>query len=164
MYTIPYTTNIYQNKGYKQPRWLRDQLAQDARDAFVQFAQNGELQRRDYKLAYITVFGTKPTEEELDHLFEYNNTMCELKFFETIRHRIESISENEYLRDIFDAFDIHCRGFLTLEDVEAAFGKIAQAVPFKTISTVFSEFDENDNGYITFHQFQTLMKYGLNNQ
>nr|XP_040130752.1 EF-hand calcium-binding domain-containing protein 11 isoform X4 [Ictidomys tridecemlineatus] len=60
------------------------------------------------------------------------------EFLNIIRKKKEVQLYHNEIRHIFTAFDIHYRGFLTLEDFQRAFRLVAPKLPERTVLEVFS--------------------------
>ncbi|KAJ7990979.1 hypothetical protein DPEC_G00292480 [Dallia pectoralis] len=105
--------------------------------------QKGFLSREDLKTAVVMLFGYKPSKSETDALMgpaqETNSPGLSVEMFVSLMGRKLS-SEDQYLktRHIFNALDVHCRGFLKLEDYIGAFGKVAPLLPQRTVLEAFS--------------------------
>nr|XP_040130750.1 EF-hand calcium-binding domain-containing protein 11 isoform X3 [Ictidomys tridecemlineatus] len=59
------------------------------------------------------------------------------EFLNIIRKKKEVQLYHNEIRHIFTAFDIHYRGFLTLEDFQRAFRLVAPKLPERTVLEVF---------------------------
>ncbi|XP_030414807.1 EF-hand calcium-binding domain-containing protein 11 [Gopherus evgoodei] len=66
------------------------------------------------------------------------------------------------IRQIFTAFDMQYRGFLTLEDFKRAFNSIAPKLPERIIVEAFREVDQDSDGHVSFKEFESAMNYGQN--
>ncbi|XP_051885703.1 EF-hand calcium-binding domain-containing protein 11 isoform X2 [Pristis pectinata] len=105
--------------------------------------QKGYLSREDLKVAVVTMFGYKPSKMETDMLLasvlenhlpglpldQFTNIMC---------RKLAAMDRYEEARQIFSAFDVHCRSFLTVEDFKRAFAKVAPHLPDQTVLEAFS--------------------------
>ncbi|XP_074765277.1 EF-hand calcium-binding domain-containing protein 11 [Athene noctua] len=63
-------------------------------------------------------------------------------------------------RQIFTAFDVQDRGFLTFEDFKRAFNSVSPKLPEKIRVEVFGQVDQDSDGCISFKEFESAMKYG----
>nr|XP_040130749.1 EF-hand calcium-binding domain-containing protein 11 isoform X1 [Ictidomys tridecemlineatus] len=61
------------------------------------------------------------------------------EFLNIIRKKKEVQLYHNEIRHIFTAFDIHYRGFLTLEDFQRAFRLVAPKLPERTVLEVFRD-------------------------
>ncbi|KAJ8341246.1 hypothetical protein SKAU_G00335370 [Synaphobranchus kaupii] len=66
-------------------------------------------------------------------------------------------------RHIFNAFDVHCRGFLTVEDFKKAFSRVAPRLPRRTAQEAFREVDRDSDGHVSFKDFEHAINYGQDN-
>ena len=60
---------------------------------------------------------------------------------------------------MFLSFDVHCRGFVTLEDCKAAFQSVAPHVSQEVLEGFFAEVDSNSDGRVTYRDFELMMKH-----
>ncbi|XP_057199942.1 EF-hand calcium-binding domain-containing protein 11 isoform X1 [Triplophysa rosa] len=109
--------------------------------------RKGYLSREDLKIAVVMLFGYKPSKSETDLLMESGSVKdcpgVPLHQFTTLTGRKMS-SEDPYekMRQIFSAFDVHCRGFLKLEDFKSAFKRVAPHLPERTVLEAFRQFSD----------------------
>ena len=68
--------------------------------------------------------------------------------------------EDDTIRQMYAAFDVGCRGFLTLPDVVAVFSEVAPWVPLHTIESCFRVADRNSDGRVGFAEFARTMAEG----
>ncbi|XP_072895475.1 EF-hand calcium-binding domain-containing protein 11 isoform X2 [Hemitrygon akajei] len=105
--------------------------------------QKGYLTREDLKVAVVMMFGYKPSKVETDILLasvqekhlpglppdQFTSLMC---------RKLAALDRYEEARQIFSAFDVHCRNFLTVEDFKRAFAKVTPHLPDQTVLEAFS--------------------------
>ncbi|XP_012495869.1 PREDICTED: EF-hand calcium-binding domain-containing protein 11 [Propithecus coquereli] len=124
----------------------------------------GYLSREDFKVAVVMLFGYKPSKIEVDSLMSSINPSASgislEGFLNIIRKKKEAQLYRNEIRHIFTAFDVHYRGFLTLEDFKKAFRQVAPKLPERTILEVFREVDQDSDGHVSFRDFEYAMKYG----
>ncbi|KAM7109340.1 LOW QUALITY PROTEIN: EF-hand calcium-binding domain-containing protein 11 [Ciconia maguari] len=63
-------------------------------------------------------------------------------------------------RQIFTAFDVQDRGFLTFEDFKKAFNSVSPKLSERIIVEAFREVDQDSDGCMSFKEFESAMKYG----
>ncbi|XP_045418107.1 EF-hand calcium-binding domain-containing protein 11 isoform X2 [Lemur catta] len=101
----------------------------------------GYLSREDFKVAVVMLFGYKPSKIEVDSLMSSINPSTSgillEGFLNIVRKKKEAQLYRNEIRHIFTAFDVHYRGFLTLEDFKKAFRQVAPKLPERTILEVF---------------------------
>ncbi|XP_046900959.1 EF-hand calcium-binding domain-containing protein 11 isoform X1 [Hypomesus transpacificus] len=128
----------------------------------------GYLSREDMKVAVVMLFGYKPSKSETTILMSQdqaaNSPGVSLERFVPLMGRKLS-GEDPYdkTRQIFNAFDIHCRGFLKLEDFQTAFKQVAPALPERTALEAFRYVDQDCDGHVSFKDFECVINYGLAN-
>ncbi|XP_033622650.1 EF-hand calcium-binding domain-containing protein 11 isoform X2 [Fukomys damarensis] len=103
----------------------------------------GYLSREDFKVAVVMLFGYKPSKIEADSVMSSRNPNTSGivlgEFLNIIRKKKEAQLYRNEIRQIFTAFDVHYRGYLTLEDFKKAFRQVAPRLPERTVLEVFSE-------------------------
>nr|XP_028573694.1 EF-hand calcium-binding domain-containing protein 11 isoform X5 [Podarcis muralis] len=93
----------------------------------------GYLNREDYKVAVVMLFGYKPSKVEVDSV-------------------MASVKQNQ-----------SGRGYLSLEDFRKAFSVVAPKLPERTVVEAFREVDQDSDGHISFKDFESAMNYGQDN-
>ncbi|KAL0969831.1 hypothetical protein UPYG_G00232850 [Umbra pygmaea] len=126
----------------------------------------GYLTREDLKMAVVMLFGYKPSKSETNMLMgqDQDSIGVSMEMFVSLMGRKLS-SEDQYLktRQIFNAFDGHCRGFLKLEDYRAAFSKVAPRLPQRTVLDAFRLTDQDGDDHVSFKDFERVISYGQAN-
>nr|XP_042116973.1 EF-hand calcium-binding domain-containing protein 11 isoform X2 [Peromyscus maniculatus bairdii] len=101
----------------------------------------GYLSREDFKVAIVMLFGYKPSKIEADSVMSAvnpNTSGISLEgFLNVVKRKKEAQLYRSEIRHIFTAFDMHYRGFLTLEDFNRAFSRVAPKLPARTVLEVF---------------------------
>ena len=101
----------------------------------------GYLSREDFKVAIVMLFGYKPSKIEADAVMSSvnpNTSGVSLEgFLSAVKRKKEARLYRNEIRQIFTAFDVHYRGFLTLEDFKRAFSRVAPKLPARTVLEVF---------------------------
>ncbi|XP_043930629.1 EF-hand calcium-binding domain-containing protein 11 isoform X2 [Protopterus annectens] len=105
------------------------------------------LTREDLKVAVTMLFGYKPSKVETDTMMSpvllcNSPGMTVDDFINAMSIKMAAQDRNEEIRQIFSAFDLHCRGFLNFEDFRKAFHCVAPHLPEQTIIEAFSHPDE----------------------
>ncbi|XP_066468243.1 EF-hand calcium-binding domain-containing protein 11 [Tiliqua scincoides] len=127
----------------------------------------GYLNREDYKVAVVMLFGYKPSKMEVDSVMA------------SVKQNQSGISREDFLnlmstkkaahlyhceaRQLFTAFDRQCKGFLSLEDFKKAFSVVAPKLPERIIVEAFREVDQDSDGHISFKEFESAVSYGQEN-
>ncbi|XP_069884680.1 uncharacterized protein [Dipodomys merriami] len=87
------------------------------------------------------LFGYKPSKIEADSVMSSINPSTSglslEEFVNIVRKKKEAQLYRNEIRHIFTAFDVHYRGFLTLEDFQKAFRQVAPRLPERTVIEVF---------------------------
>ncbi|XP_021035101.1 EF-hand calcium-binding domain-containing protein 11 isoform X1 [Mus caroli] len=124
----------------------------------------GYLSREDFKVAIVMLFGYKPSKIEADAVMSSvnpNTSGVSLEgFLSAVKRKKEARLYRNEIRQIFTAFDVHYRGFLTLEDFKRAFSRVAPKLPARTVLEVFREADQDSDGHVSFRDFEYAMNHG----
>ncbi|XP_076979421.1 EF-hand calcium-binding domain-containing protein 11 isoform X3 [Tamandua tetradactyla] len=103
--------------------------------------KKGYLSREDFKVAIVMLFGYKPSKIEVDSVMSSINQNTSGIFLEEFLNVVRKKKEAQLcwseIKHIFTAFDMHYRGFLTLEDFQKAFKQVAPKLPERIIIEVF---------------------------
>ncbi|XP_053459850.1 EF-hand calcium-binding domain-containing protein 11 isoform X2 [Nycticebus coucang] len=126
----------------------------------------GYLSREDFKVAVVMLFGYKPSKIEVDSVMSSINPSTSgillEGFLNIVRKKKDAQVYRNEIRHIFTTFDVHYRGFLTLEDFKKAFREVAPKLPERTVLEVFREVDQDSDGHVSFRDFEYAMNYGQN--
>ncbi|XP_034957807.1 EF-hand calcium-binding domain-containing protein 11 isoform X2 [Zootoca vivipara] len=127
----------------------------------------GYLNREDYKVAVVMLFGYKPSKVEVDSVMasvKQNQSGVSLEeFLNLMRTKKASHFYQSEVRQLFTAFDRQCKGYLSLEDFRKAFSVVAPKLPERTVVEAFREVDQDSDGHISFKDFESAMNYGQDN-
>ncbi|XP_053538937.1 EF-hand calcium-binding domain-containing protein 11 isoform X2 [Ictalurus punctatus] len=130
--------------------------------------KKGYLSREDVKVAVVMLFGYKPSKSETSMLMEAGAVpTCPgvplEQFVSLMGRKLSAGDPYEKTRQIFSAFDLHCRGFLKLEDFRSVFARVAPRLPERTVLEAFRHVDHDSDGHISFKDFEDVIGYGLAN-
>ncbi|XP_026782010.3 EF-hand calcium-binding domain-containing protein 11 isoform X1 [Pangasianodon hypophthalmus] len=136
------------------------------------------LCREDLKVAVVMLFGYKPSKSETSMMMEAGavpncpgmmSRSCQItgvpleQFVSLMGRKLSAGDPYEKTRQIFSAFDLHCRGFLKLEDFRSVFARVAPRLPERTVLEAFRHVDHDSDGHISFKDFEDVIGYGLAN-
>ncbi|XP_014428747.2 EF-hand calcium-binding domain-containing protein 11 isoform X3 [Pelodiscus sinensis] len=128
--------------------------------------KKGYLSREDFKVAVVMLFGYKPSKVEVDSVMasvQQNNSGVLLEeFLKLMSAKKAAQLYHSEKRQIFTAFDMQYKGFLTLEDFKRAFNSVAPKLPERMIVEAFREVDQDSDGHVSFKEFESAMNYGQN--
>ncbi|XP_074854862.1 EF-hand calcium-binding domain-containing protein 11 [Carettochelys insculpta] len=103
--------------------------------------KKGYLSREDFKVAVVMLFGYKPSKMEMDSVMasvqQKNSGILLEEFLKLMNAKKAAQLHRSEIRQIFTAFDMQCRGFLTLEDFKRAFNSVAPKLPERIIVESF---------------------------
>ncbi|KAJ8290289.1 hypothetical protein GJAV_G00010990 [Gymnothorax javanicus] len=127
--------------------------------------KKGYLSREDLKMAVVMLFGYKPSKSEanffMEHAHRENLPGVPLELLVSLMGMKLSVEDPyDKTRHIFNAFDVHCRGFLTMEDFQKAFSRVAPRLPERTVQEAFREVDRDSDGHVSFKDFEHAVRGG----
>ena len=126
----------------------------------------GFLTQEDYKVAVLELLGYKPSKYELDTLWtehvschgDGDTGLSKELFMSSMLKRLMQKDVDELIRQVFVSFDVHLNGFLTLESCIRVFHEVAPLVKDKQIEKWFHEVDSDNDGRVTYRDFELMMK------
>ncbi|XP_068539951.1 EF-hand calcium-binding domain-containing protein 11 [Anas acuta] len=124
----------------------------------------GYLSREELKVAIVLLFSYKLSKVEVDAVMSSvkpeNSGILFEKFLDLMSARKAAQLYNSETWQIFTAFDVQSRGFLTFEDFKKTFNSVSSKLPESIIPEAFREVDQDSDGCISFKDFESAMKYG----
>jgi Ca2+-binding EF-hand superfamily protein len=165
-----------------------DALEQDCIQAFQHADEDGKgfLTPSDYKVAVLELCGYKPSKYEINAVWSklqqapppttqcspvspeaaaediktssHSAGMNQATFRSLMVERLRRKDKDELIRQIFVAFDVHLRGFITTSDCVQAFKEVAPTISEELIGRWFDEVDSDSDGRVTFRDFEMMMK------
>ncbi|KAJ1105385.1 hypothetical protein NDU88_002791 [Pleurodeles waltl] len=126
--------------------------------------KKGFLSREDLKVAVVMLFGYKPSKAEVDSMISTGQKNNEGVFLEEFIKLMSAKTSAQQtcgeIRLIFNAFDVHCRGFLTLDDFRKAFKHVMPLCSERMILEAFREVDQDSDGHVSYKDFESAVSYG----
>eukprot|EP00128_Syssomonas_multiformis_P002648 Colp12_sorted_trinity150504_noHs@27676 len=115
----------------------------------------GWLDKQEFKLAFLSLFGSRPPKKIVLRFYDEVTLGVDQNSFASVVNECRSNlnSREQKAREIFLALDTSGRGFLTLEDLYAAFSGTLPAVSKETVAEIFFEADQNRDRRISFREF-----------
>nr|XP_029543373.1 EF-hand calcium-binding domain-containing protein 11 isoform X1 [Oncorhynchus nerka] len=86
--------------------------------------------------------------------------VCIEMFMCLMGKKLSSDDHYQQTRQIFNTFDVNCRGFLKLEDFRTAFSRVAPRLPERTVLEAFRLADQDSDGHVSFRDFECVISYG----
>lgn len=128
--------------------------------------KKGYLTAEDLKVAFVSLFGYKPSREEVEGLMsreesQDNPGMTLGTFMDISSMKIAAQDVDDEIRQVFVAFDVACRGFITLDSAKKIFGRIAPFLDSTRVEKAFREIDNDHDGHISYRDFEFMMKYSV---
>ncbi|XP_072194983.1 EF-hand calcium-binding domain-containing protein 11 isoform X1 [Excalfactoria chinensis] len=124
----------------------------------------GYLDREDFEVAVVMLFGYKLSEVEVDSIMSSvrpeNSGILFEKFLSLMSAKKSAQRYGDETREIFTAFDVQDRGFLTFEDFKKTFNSVLPKLSERIIIEAFREVDQDSDGRISFKEFECAMKHG----
>ena len=158
-------------------------LEQDCLHAF-QNADEGDkgfLSLSDYKVAVLELCGYKPSKYEINAVWSKLTPpplnqdeaaariadsdcvpsppgMNKAAFVSMMVDRLGQKDKDELIRQVFIAFDVHLRGFITTSDCILAFKEVAPHISEELVERWFDEVDNDADGRVTFRDFEMMIR------
>lgn len=132
-------------------------------EAYAHYVQEGSsgLTRHQLKCAYARLLGTVPSVAELDTMLPkaHAGTYPLENFVENMCNRLCALDDVDRIRQMFHAFDQGHKGYITVDDLRAAFREVAPHVPVYTVLTIFLEVDTDRNGKVSWGEFERIVRF-----
>lgn len=84
--------------------------------------------------------------------------MDQSTFVSLMVDRLRQKDKDEQIRQVFIAFDVHMRGFITTSDCVQAFKEVVPLISNELVERWFEEVDSDSDGRVTFRDFEMMMK------
>ena len=133
---------------------------------FAQMDKNndGMLSKEEIKDGYEEHFGMAIDDEEIDKMFaaidtDGNGTIDYSEFLMATMNEQQLLSK-ERLKGAFKMFDKDGSGTISKDEIREVLGNIEE----DTANLILSEVDENDDGEISFEEFEKMMKNLVSNK
>ncbi|XP_030070343.1 EF-hand calcium-binding domain-containing protein 11 [Microcaecilia unicolor] len=114
----------------------------------------GYLNTEDLKVAVMMLFGYKPSKREVESMMsaaQQNTTGMSLDgFLKSMSTKKAAQLWYDEARQIFTAFDMRYRGFLTLDDFKTAFRLILPHFSERMVIEAFREVDQDSDGLVSY--------------
>ena len=98
------------------------------------------------------------TDSVRDPHFHQEAAMDQPTFVSMMVERLAQKDKDELIRQVFIAFDVHLRGFITTSDCIQAFKEVSPHISEELVSRLFDEVDNDSDGRVTFRDFEMMMK------
>jgi len=132
--------------------------------AFLEYdcGQKGHLMRYELRAAHLALFGWNLSSLELDALLPKPaaaaGARMELADFCTAMvSRLLAQDPDELVRRHFRAFDVGCKGYISLADLKEAMRDVAPHLPHATTRLVFSQIDSDGDGRVSYADFHAML-------
>ena len=145
--------------------------------------KKGFLTSEDLKVAFVSLFGYKPSKSEVQQLMAkfqkpglsvndqipgcskaFLNTQTGMtleNFTEIAKIKILAEDTDDEIRQMFIAFDTKCQGFITLDIAKKIFLQVAPFLDSVTVEKLFREADTDRDGRVSYRDFEFIMKYSM---
>jgi len=149
-------------------------LRRDCEKAFqdADEEQKGFLSPEDYKVAVVSLLGYKPSKYEIGAVFKPLHShelptelgrsqlgLDKASFVMLMLRRVNQQDTNELIRQVFLSFDVHCQGFISLENCKQAFKHVSPHIQNALIELFCAEVDSNTDGRVSYRDFEVMMKH-----
>lgn len=152
--------------------------------------RKGFLTNDDLKVAFVALFGYKPSKNEVGQLMARCSRLPSDQFLikrsedsrieqtpdtphagmslehftEIAKAKILAEDYDDEIRQMFIAFDVMCRGFITLDIAKRVFQQVAPFLDSVTVEKLFREADMDRDGRVSYRDFEFIMKYTLDDE
>eukprot|EP00238_Polyblepharides_amylifera_P004585 CAMPEP_0196581250 /NCGR_PEP_ID=MMETSP1081-20130531/33183_1 /TAXON_ID=36882 /ORGANISM="Pyramimonas amylifera, Strain CCMP720" /LENGTH=154 /DNA_ID=CAMNT_0041901407 /DNA_START=72 /DNA_END=533 /DNA_ORIENTATION=+ len=129
-------------------------------ESFQEFDEGskGWLSKSDLKCAMLSLFGRKPTKDEVEQLMQPCDYQLDFGAFQTaMEEKLSLLEPGDRIRQIFKAFDKRCFGFIGREDLHAVFHDCLPHIKSSVIDEIFDEVDTDGDGRVSCREFELLM-------
>lgn len=137
--------------------------------------KKGYLKKEEFKIAQLVILGCKPSKQEVDELMEKHGKLISelnsdvkeqfvIDFGKFQQIMIERLMYSDYDDDIMETFrilDARCKGFIDFEDFKKLVLKFMPNFDLLKMRRIFNEGDRDNDGKISFRDFQILMNNDL---
>ena len=148
--------------------------------------KKGFLTSEDLKVAFVSLFGYKPSKSEVQQLMAkfqkpgssindqlpgssktFVNTQTGMtleNFTEIAKIKILAEDTDDEIRQMFIAFDTKCQGFITLDIAKKIFLQVSPFLDSVTVEKLFREADTDRDGRVSYRDFEFIMKYSMDDE
>ncbi|XP_068718127.1 EF-hand calcium-binding domain-containing protein 11-like [Montipora capricornis] len=187
---------IHEMPHLKSSRKITEEEMCQIADAFhnADEGKKGLLTREDLKVAFVSLFGYKPSKREVDQLMinkTHQQTSLGMhlqgdqsltqqsssavstnpqvgltldQFTEIAKTKILAEDIDDKIRQMFLAFDARCQGFITLDVAKKVFLQVAPFLDPVTVERLFREVDTDRDGRVSYRDFEFMMKYNIDSE
>ena len=140
---------------------------------FADTEKNGYLNKSEFKFAYLVVFGCKPSKFDVDDILknygkkvscvltndEDDYPVIDSETFKKIAiERLQYSDIDDDIRETFQVIDARCKGYIDFTDFKRLVMKFLPTFDSLRVRKIFNEADRDNDGRISFRDFQVLMK------
>ena len=186
---------MHQLPHFKSPRQITDEKMCQIAETFhnADEGKKGFLTSEDIKVAFVSLFGYKPSKSEVEQLLTKKTQgttvsvplpgnqpltkrcaevtthlptlgMTLQHFTEVAKIKILAEDTDGEIRQMFLAFDTMCQGFITLDIAKKIFLQVAPFLDSVTVEKLFREADTDRDGRVSYRDFEFIMKYSMDNE
>jgi len=136
---------------------------------FADKETKGYLTKRELKIVFLCNFGFRPSRFEVSDIMEkysqhYKSSVgTEVRgiskdnVIKIISDRLSYMDKDDGIREIFQCFDMRCKGFIDIDDFKHAIRLKFKHLSEMTIVQYFRELDTNGDGRVGFSDFHFMM-------
>ena len=147
----------------KKPACSEEQLL-EVKEAFNVFdsENTGGLDARELKAA-ISALNVKITKDEIRKIYQdfgkdIREKINEEEFMEIVVPRLPDRHTQEYIKKIFQYFDLDNTGKITSRHLKKIAQEIGETLSEEELKEIMEEADKDEDGYIGFEDFYRIMK------
>jgi len=116
-------------------------------------SKTGMLSRRDFEFALTALVGLRPSKTEVGLLLGDQDHVTLSQFLSIVNKKYAVIQREDLIRQMFCAFDVGCRGFLSIEDVLSSFEQVFPSVSHRVVYDAFKAADRDGDSRVGYYEF-----------
>jgi len=135
----------------------------------------GHLNKHQLKVFYVCLFGYRPSAFELNNIlgkygkskinnvkFDEEIVVDKEELYNYVTGKLKYTDKYDEMREIFQNFDMQCKGFIDFEDFKKAARLKYPNMEDLKMQKFFRELDKNSDNKVSFHDFVLMMENGDN--
>jgi centrin-1 len=151
-------------KQVKQKKQLTEEQLLEVKEAFNVFdsEQTGGLDARELKAA-LSALNVKISKDEIRQVYselgkDIREKITQEEFFEIVTPRLPDRHTKEYIRMIFNYFDLDKNEKISIRNLKKIAQEIGENLSDEELKEILEEADKDSDGFIGFEDFYRIMR------